>query len=161
MPEQQLIGPDRLSVVRMQKDASLVQVGLLLSDEITGGQIVRILRGAEITIKGADELSAFYTRANWVSAVASGALYAFQTLGLPRQHVELAQLTGELKAEELQAMANGTAHAVARLADKALPPIDADGWGVEVQSSPMDSASEDGSGVLAENGHLLEDKKGS
>jgi hypothetical protein len=161
MPEQQFLGPDRLSVVRLQKDASWVQVGLLLSGEFTGGPIDRILRGADITIKGADELSASYTRANWISAVASGALYAFRTLGLPRQHVELAQLTGELKAEEMQAIANGTAHAIARLADKTLPPIDTDGWGVEVQSSSMASAAEDGSKVLAENGHHLEDKKGS
>jgi hypothetical protein len=102
-----------------------------------------------------------YTRANWVSAVASEALYAFRILGLPRKYVELAQLTGELKAEEMQAIANGTAHAIARLADKTLPPIDADGWDVEVQSSSKASAGEDGAGVLAENGHLLEDKKGS
>jgi hypothetical protein len=154
MAAQQLIGSDRLAIVRMARDDRWVRLGLRLTHEFTGGDLVRFAEIATVSLEGADELSATYGRANWVSGVTSGALYAFRTLRIPRQRLFLTELCGCLRASDMDAVANTSAIAIARLADKELPGLPTEGWSIETQiiEQPPLRVPDNGQEAVAANG---------
>src|SRR4051812_31441766 len=118
MESQLLISPDKLANVQFTTGAYWVRLTLGLTDEFSGGDLVRFAQDATVAVEGTDQLSSFYNRANWVSGVTSGALYAFRTLRIPRQCVVLTDLSGRLRAADMEAVANGSALAIAKLADQ-------------------------------------------
>src|SRR5947209_5232019 len=120
MKSQLLISSEKVSSVRLTAGEYWVRLGLRLADEWTGGVLVRYAPEATISIEGADELSSSYTRANWESGISSGAFYAFRTFGIPRQRLVVTEMTGRLRACDMEALAYGSATAVAKLADKEL-----------------------------------------
>lgn len=80
-----LINPDKIVTVELKRGKRWIRLALRLARAFTGGDLVRFTDDAVVSIKGDDELSSSYTRANWASGVASGALYAFRALGITRQ----------------------------------------------------------------------------
>lgn len=128
-----LISPDTVSIVHLVQEDRWVRLTLWLAREFTGGELVAFAPEATVSLDGIDEVSASYRRANWVSGVASGALYAFRSLALPRQHLILTDLSGRLRASDMSALATCSALAVARLAGKAIPNLPLDGWTIQTQ----------------------------
>jgi hypothetical protein len=102
MKTQQIISPTKFSIIRLNSGDRWIRLVLWLTDEFTGGELIRFAQDAQVSIEGTDDLSSSYVRSNWVSGVASGAFYAFRTLRIPRQHVELAELTGRLRASDME-----------------------------------------------------------
>lgn len=129
----QLISPEKLSVVNLTTDEHQVRLVLRLAHEFTGGDLVQFAPDATVSVEGADPLSATYTRANWASGMVSGALYAFRTLRIPRQYLVVHELTGRLRASDMDAVANGSAAAIAKLAGQELLGLALDGWIVQVE----------------------------
>lgn len=127
MSSQLLIDHDKLAIVELTGGHHWLRLALWLSNEFRGGELVRLERGARVSIEGFDALSASYDRANWLSGVTSGALYAFRTLGIPRQRVILTELAGHLDAADMEAVANAAAIAISTLASKELN-VPAQGW---------------------------------
>src|SRR5947207_2658847 len=75
----QLFGnPDKVSRVKLSAGERHIQLTIRLSHEFAGGDIVRFPPGAAVSVEGADESSSTYSRSNWASGIASGALYAFR-----------------------------------------------------------------------------------
>jgi hypothetical protein len=144
MTSQLLISPDKLATVQLTRGEYWVRLTLWLTDEFTGGDLVRFGRDATVAAEGADALSSSYDRANWVSGITSGALYAFRALRIARQCVVLTELSGRLRASDMEALANGSAIAIAKLADKELPKLGAEGWTIraEVTERPPTNPSE-------------------
>ena len=66
-----------------------------------------------------------------MSGIASGALYAFRALNIPRQCLVLSELSGRLRASDMNVVASGSAIAIAELADKKLPNLPTDGWNIQ------------------------------
>jgi hypothetical protein len=135
MESQLLIRPDKISIVQLSAGEYWVRLALWLTHEFTGRDLVRFAQEATVAVEGTDPLSSSYNRANWVSGVTSGALYAFRTLRIPRQCVVLTELSGRLRASDMDAVANGSAIAIARLADKELPRLPTEGWTIQAQVS--------------------------
>jgi hypothetical protein len=138
----QLISPEKVAVVSLTAGTYQVRLALRLTDEFTGGNLVRLAPGATVSVEGADDLSSSYTRANWVSGIASGALYAFRTLRVPRQCVVVTEFTGRLRSCDMDTVANASAIAVARLVDRELSGVSAEGW--DVQAQVTDGAGPEG-----------------
>ena len=136
MAIQQLIRPDQCSIVEVRKGDSWVRFALWLAEEFTGGELIRFVEEARFSVEGADELSASYSRTNWTSGVASGALYAFRALQIPRQRVILGEFAGRLRASEMEAVADGAVIAIAKLAQREIPPLQAIGWDTHVEILP-------------------------
>ena len=141
MAGQQRIESEQRIAVRLANDDEWIQLGFGLGCEFTGGELVRLAEGATVAVEAADELSASYRPANWLSGVASGALYAFRTLRMPRQCVVLTELSRRLRAGDMDAVANGAAIGVAELAAKELPKLPTDGWTIEAQLGDRSPAS--------------------
>jgi len=135
MTSQPLINPEKLATVRLATGEYWVRLALSLTHEFTGGDLVRFAPDATSSIEGADNLSSSYDRANWVSGVTSGALYAFRALGIPRQRVVLTELSGRLRASDMDGVANGSAIAIAKLANRELPSLRPEGWAIQAQVS--------------------------
>lgn len=133
MATQQLIGTEKLAIVRLTKDDSHLHIGFWLGEEFTGGELVHLAPGARIAVEGADPLSSTYSRTNWMGGLASGALYAFRTLHLPRQRLLLTELSGRLQSCDMEAVASGAALGIARLANQELAQVPTSGWHAEVQ----------------------------
>src|SRR5258707_1127605 len=130
MQSQLLISPDKLSIVQLNTGEYWVRFALWLTHEFTGGDLVRFAHDATVSVEGMDKLSSSYNRTNWVSGVTGGALYAFRTLRIPRRCMVLTELSGRLRASDMDAVANGAAIAIAKLADKELPQLPTEGWAI-------------------------------
>jgi uncharacterized membrane protein YebE (DUF533 family) len=128
-----------------------VRLAISLSREFTGGDLVRFTDDATIAVEGADELSSSYQQSNWLSGVASGALYAFRTLRIPRQCLVLTEFSGRLRASDMDVIANGSAIAIAALADQVLPDVPTDGWTIETQIVERESRISSGTAPMATN----------
>jgi hypothetical protein len=135
MPSQQLIGPDKLSVVQLTTGEYEVRLALWLSSEFTGGNLVQFADNATVSIEGTDELSSSYSRANWASGVASGALYAFRALRITRQRLVVTEMSGRLRSSDMDAVANGAALAIATLTERELPGLPTDGWTIQARTA--------------------------
>ena len=135
MESQLLVSPDKLSTVQLTTGEYWVRLALGLTHEFTGGDLVQFAHEATVSVVGTDKLSSSYNRANWVSGVTSGALYAFRTLRIPRQRLVVTELSGRLRASDMDAVANGSAIAIAKLADKELPRLTMEGWSIQAQVS--------------------------
>ncbi len=133
MKNQLLIKSDRCCVAHLTQADRWVRLVLSLATEYTGGELVRLAEHANVAIEGTDELSSTYTRLNWMSGLASGVLYAFRALRIPRQQSVLDELSGRLRASDMEAVARCSAIAVAALADRELPPFESDGWEIQVR----------------------------
>ncbi len=131
MKNQILINSDKFCLVQLTKGAYSVRLALWLADEFTGGDLVRFDSNATVSLEGTDSLSSSYSRANWLSGVTSGALYAFRTLRIPRQRVMLTDFSVRLSASEMDAVANGAAIAISNLADKELSTLEIEGWTIQ------------------------------
>jgi hypothetical protein len=155
MNGQPLVSPDKAVAVRLSAGEYWVSLALRLTHEFTGGELVRFSPGATVSVEGADEWSSPYTRANWVSGIASGALYAFRALRIPRQHLFVTDFTGRLRACDMDAVANGAALAIAKLAEKELPGLTTEGWAIlaRVDShEPTDAATPSGQKAAEHDG---------
>ena len=128
-----LISPDTVSIVQLTREDRSVRLGLWLAREFTGGALVEFASDATVSLEGIDEVSATYRRANWVSGVASGALYAFRTLSVPRQHLVLTDLSGRLQASDMGALAACSSAAVAQLIGRQIASLPLDGWTIQTQ----------------------------
>lgn len=128
MAIQHLVGSEMACNVELRAGQHWVRLSLWLATEFRGGELVRIDDEAAVSIEGTDELAATYTPTNWLSGVCSGALFAFRTLQLPRQKVSLTELSGRLGSHDMEMVANASALAVAKLAARDLPGLNADGW---------------------------------
>ncbi len=117
--------------VKLSSKDRHVQLRLQLGAEFIGGEIVQFTPESTISVEGADELSSTYSRSNWASGLASGALYAFRALKVPRRYVSVTELTGRLRAGDMEAVANCASIAVADLVDKEISIVSMDGWVVE------------------------------
>lgn len=133
MNSQLLVSPDKFSAVHLAAGEYWVRLTLRLTHEFTGGDLVRFSPAAMVSVEGVDKMSSSYTRANWVSAIVSGALYAFRVLRIPRQHLWVTELNGRLRACDMDAVANSSAIAIAKLVDKELPGLTNDGWDLQAQ----------------------------
>jgi hypothetical protein len=133
MKTEQLISPDRLCNVNLATEKHWIRLGLHLAQEFTGGDLVWFADDATVSIKGTDKLSLSYKRTNWVSGIASGALHAFRTLRIPRQCLVVTELSGRLRAFDMDAVANSSAIAIAKLANKELPSLPTEGWTIHTE----------------------------
>ena len=86
---------------------------LSLTNEFTGGELVRFDDNSNFSVEATDQLSSNYSRVNWMGGIASGALYAFRALHLTRQRVVITDLVGRLRASDMEAIACGSAIAIA------------------------------------------------
>jgi hypothetical protein len=116
--------------VELRNGESWINLFLDLGAEFTGGQVVRPTADAKFDVAGADELSASYGQATWLSGLASGAFYAYRTLKMTRRVVNLGELTGKLRSGDMDALAAAAACAVARCLGRELP-LDLQGWEIE------------------------------
>ena len=137
MQTQQIISPTKVAIIQLNSEEPWVRLVLRLTDEFTEGELVRFAQDAKVSIEGTDDLSSSYVRSNWVSGVASGAFYAFRALRIPRQHVELAELTGRLRAADMEIVAKGTVIAIAKLVGKDLPHQLTEEWTIDAQVSEL------------------------
>jgi hypothetical protein len=144
MEKQLLIDPGKLAIVQLRTGEFWVRLALALTRDFTGGDLVQFAEDATVSVEGADKLSSAYKHANWVTGIASGALYAFRALRIPRQHVVLTELCGRLRASDMEAVAIGSAIAIANLAGQELPPVRAEGWTIhaEVSNRSLRSSSQ-------------------
>ena len=127
-----------------------MRLAFRLTQEFTGGDLVRFSPGATVSVESADELSSSHSRTNWASGITSGALYAFRALGIPRQRLVVTELTGRLRAGDMDAVANAAAVAVAKLVDKELPAVSTDGWVVQARvTEPLETLDGQADDVLA------------
>jgi len=133
MENQLLISPDKLSIVQLTAGEYWVRLALWLTHEFTGGDLVRFAHDGTVSVEGTDKLASSYNRANWGSAVTSGALYTFRTLRIPRQGMVIAELSGRLRAADMEAVASSAAIAIAKLAEKELPSQPAEGWSIQAE----------------------------
>jgi hypothetical protein len=133
MTGQPLIESDRCCLAQLTKGEHWVRLKMALTEEFTGGELVRFAEHAQYSVEGADDLSATYNRVNWTSGVASGVLYAFRTLKIPRRHILLREFAGRLRASDMEAVVRCAAIGVAKLANRDLPLPGADGWEVQLQ----------------------------
>lgn len=119
MENQTLVSPDRscsIHAVKLPIDSACsVQLVLRLGDEFRGGDLVFFSN----QVKGGDE---------WRCGIASGALYAFRTLKIPRQHLLVEEIQCKLPSSEMEVLANCSALAIAKLAGKELPPFPDKDW---------------------------------
>ncbi len=129
--QQQLVAPAKLAVVQLTKDELRVRLAFWLGQDFVGGELVHVAPGATVAVEGADQLSATHGRTNWLSGVASGALYAFRTLCVPRRHMVLTELSGRLRSCDMDAVANSAAIGIARLVEMELPTLLTEGWTIE------------------------------
>ena len=129
MNQQLLISPDKLSVVNLTAGDRWIRLALRLTQEFTGGDLVEFSPSSAVAVEGDDELSSTYTRENWASGVASGMLYAFRALRIPRQR-SVVEMTGRLRACDMDAVAFASALAVAKLVGRELPEVSTEGWAV-------------------------------
>ena len=140
MTKQSLVEPGKFCVIEGVNGAVQFQITLSLGDEYLGGDMVRIVDRERFSVAGADQLSSTYVPMNWISGVASGGFYAFRTLKIPRQQIVIREFTGRLRSRDMDAVANGAALAVAKLAGQELPPLETDGWTIDCQlGSPSSS----------------------
>src|ERR1700675_4312014 len=101
MKSQLLINPDNLAIVHLAIEDYWFRLALWLTHEFTGGDLVQFAHDATVAVEGTDKLSSSYNRPNWASGIASGALYAFRTLHIPRQRLVLIELSGRLRAADM------------------------------------------------------------
>jgi hypothetical protein len=133
MTSQQLINSDKMCVVELKCGEYWVRLALWFTHEFTGGDLVRVADGAIFSIEGTDELSASYRRANWISGVVSGSLFTFRALNIPRQHSVLTELSGRLRASDMEVLAATAVIAIAKLADIEPPCLPPEGWIIQTQ----------------------------
>ncbi len=133
MEHQQLISPDKQAVVTLLSGEYRVRLVVGLADEFTGGEVVQFSPGALVSLEGADTLAAYYTRKNWASGIMSGTLYAFRALDIPRQILVVRELSGRLRASDMDALATGSAIAIAKLVDKDLAWQPPEGWSIQTE----------------------------
>jgi hypothetical protein len=101
-----------------------------------GGALVLLADDFRFELEGTDELAKEHSLNNWLSGIVSGALYAFRSLKVERQHLRLAVLDGKLSSADVDAVAAATTLAVAALSGKDAPSLDLAGW--HVQSAGAD-----------------------
>ena len=130
MNQQLLISPDKLSVVSLTAGERRIRLALRVTQEFTGGDLVEFSPSSAVAVEGDDELSSTYTRENWASGVASGMLYAFRALRIPRQRSVVVEMTGRLRACDMDAVAFASALAIAKLVGGDLPEMSTEGWAV-------------------------------
>jgi hypothetical protein len=118
--------------VELANGDSWITLSIWLGEEFTGGQVIRLLPAAKFAVEGADELSATYGQANWSSGLASGAFYAYRTLGATRRIVWLSEFTGRLRSADMDAVGAAAAYAVARCLHHEAISLDLDGWQAKV-----------------------------
>ena len=164
MDKQLLGGLGKVALVDLSAGEYRVRLALRLVGEFTGGDLVRFSPGGASSVEGADESSSSYGRANWASGIASGALYAFRALRVPRQCVVVTELTGRLRSGDMDAVANGAAIAVAKLVGKDLPAVPTEGWAVQAevmerQQSVAARANPQGPAVLSGPSGMVSPKR--
>lgn len=126
-----LIEAEKGCVIQGVNGTARYQIVLSLGFEYLGGNVVRIADREKYCVTGADELSATYTSTNWNSGIASGAFYAFRTLKIVRQEIIIREFAGRLPSSDMEAIANGVALAIAKLADREPLAIESEGWTID------------------------------
>jgi hypothetical protein len=116
--------------VEVRNGDLFVALTLTLGEKFTGGEIARVTANAPARLEGADELGRSYQLANWLSGIASGALYAFRALKVPRQVVHIEKLVGRLRASDMSILASASTQAIATLLQRQPPVLDWGGWQV-------------------------------
>lgn len=129
---------NKMCSVVLSQGEFLAHLTIRLGDDFVGKDIIRFLPDALVETVGADESSSTYTLSNWSSGIASGALYAFRSLQVPRRYVEVVELILHLRSGDMEAVANCAALAVAKLVGKELPSISTEGW--TVHQSELDES---------------------
>ena len=99
-----------------------------LGEPFTGGSIVAPLPDAAIALDPADDASKGYALPTWISGLASGALYAFRYLNVPRRRLWLSRLEGHVGSTDMGALASAASLMVARLSGKEPPPVELGEW---------------------------------
>ncbi|HJT35802.1 MAG TPA: hypothetical protein VJ783_27485 [Pirellulales bacterium] len=143
MTSQQLIASNRVAAVELANGAHRIRLALWLANEFDGGDLVRFADDAAVSVEGIDKPCSNYTSANWLSGVASGTLYAFRTLRIPRQRVVVTELTGRLRSSDMDALASAAAMAVSALANQELSQRCGQRWTNQIQvieRSPSETA---------------------
>jgi hypothetical protein len=133
MTTKTLIGSDRYCAVQLKKGSFWLRLVLWLGDEYTRSNLIHLADDARFSIDGADKMSSAYKQINWESGLISGALYALRTLNIRRQRVVLGEFTGRLDSAGMEAVANATALAIAKLANRDLPIIGMDDWQTQLE----------------------------
>ena len=128
MRSHELVDSTARCTVEGAKGASTFRLTLSLGDLHQSGDWVIVADGAHFDIKGADEMAAAYHRKNWLCGVATGSRYAFRTLEIPFQRVNVRAFVGHLGSADLEATSLATSIAIAKLAGGQLPDSPTDGW---------------------------------
>lgn len=133
METTQTINAQRTVAVHVKSGEFWLRLSLRIANEHSSGDLVYLADDAVLSIEPADELSSSYGAENWMSGVISGALYAFRTLRVPRKRLALESLSGRLRSIDMDALANCSAVAIARLVEMELPGLDMENWVVDAQ----------------------------
>jgi len=147
-------GQSRICSVELIREDHRICLKAMLGESFTGGSIVAALPDSLVAVEATDEASREYTLSTWLSGLASGALYAFRSLQVPRRRVWLYQFTGRLGRGDMGAVATAAALVVARLSEKEAPPVELGDWRVQSEEANLQSgragerASSDNSPVL-------------
>jgi hypothetical protein len=128
MDSVQLIPSTPQCTMELTKGKAWIRGTFRLANEYRKGELVYIAPGADFSIQSTDDLGANYNIENWKSGLASGSLYAFRALQIPRQILVVADMAGNLAADDMQAVAACAAMSVARLTGRSLANVVPDGW---------------------------------
>jgi hypothetical protein len=136
-----LVCPSKVSNAELKSGDAWLRLSLSLESEYLGGDLVRF-RPSGDSIEGMDELSKSYRETNWLGGVASGAFYAFRTLRIPRQHLNVSVLQGSLRAKDMEIVATATAIAIGKLCERELPEVPLNGWTSEFRVTDRNSTKQ-------------------
>ena len=128
MDTELLIKSDAVAWARLTNGDRTIHLALSLGDEFTGGKLVRLERGVTLSIQGADELALRHGFATWSCGLISGALFAFRSLQIPRQEVLIHECSGRLGSSDMEAVAQASALAICKLANREMPEAELVGW---------------------------------
>ena len=123
-----------------------------LGEPYTGGSIVTAFPDAVIVVEPAEEASREYPISTWVSGLASGALYAFRSLQVPRRRVWLSEFQGRLGRDDMGAVATAATLLVAQLSDKDAPRIGLADWSIsagDIRSAAESARIQETQGAVA------------
>ena len=130
MATAKLIESSKFVLINMISGDCWIRFAFGLTKEYIGGELLQFPNLEKVSIQGVDDLASSYTLTNWKSGIVSGAHYAFRTLQIPRQHLLVSEFSGRLRSTDMDALANASALAIARLAGKDFTGLSAEQWTV-------------------------------
>jgi hypothetical protein len=153
MSSELLIDSDKMAIVEAKNGQHWLRLALWLGEEFQSGQLVRLARDTTVSIEGLDPLSSSYDRANWLSGVSSGALYAYRALHIARQRTVVTELSGQLEAADMDAVSSAAALAISALANKELPNLSAEGWSRQTRLTERPAGESTDENDITERAH--------